>query len=125
MSYFGEGERREGAPEIARGIELRRFTVAPGVHLAPVIGDRLNVNVVTLEGGAVADVHVHDEEQIGFVVKGACEFTDGSETWLLEPGDLYRVAPGVPHGARALGEGCVIVDAFAPVRAAVRELLEG
>ncbi len=110
---------------IERGSEMRSFPLVDRITFKPIAGARLNINVVTLEPAASSPVHTHDEEQIGYIVKGACEFTDGTETWTLEPGDCYHAAPGVPHGATALGEGCVIIDAFAPVRAGVRELLDG
>ncbi|MFN2614339.1 MAG: cupin domain-containing protein [Actinomycetota bacterium] len=106
-----------------RGIEMPSFPLVERITFKPLLGARLNVNVVTLEGGAESPVHSHEEEQLGYIVKGACEFTDGSSTWVLEPGDCYHAEPHVPHGARALGEGCVIIDAFAPPRAGVADLL--
>ena len=110
---------------ILRGVEMPSFPLVDRISFKPVLGERLNINVVTLDAGAESPVHSHSEEQLGYIVKGACEFTDGIETWLLEPGDCYHAAPFVPHGARALGEGCVIIDAFAPPRAGVKELLDG
>lgn len=107
-----------------RDADLRAFEVSPGVTIHPVLGERMNVNVVHLAPDAVADVHSHDEEQLGYVVRGDCEFTDGTRTHRLGPGDLYHAPAGTPHGARAFAEGCVIIDTFAPPRAGIRELLE-
>lgn len=108
---------------IERGGELPSFALADGIDIRPLAGERLNINIVTLAPGAVAPVHTHDEEQIGYVVSGACDFSDGTRTRRLAAGDAYHAPPGVPHGATALDEGCVIIDAFAPPKAEVLRLL--
>jgi quercetin dioxygenase-like cupin family protein len=123
--YFSGGAAGEGSPRIVRARDARRFTIAPGIDIAPLLGARMNLNLVTLAPGAVAAVHVHDEEQLGVVVGGSCTFSDGTTTWELDTGDMYQVAPGVPHGATAGTEGCVILDAFAPPRAGIAELFGG
>ena len=109
---------------VQRDGERRRFPLVEGIDIEPVLGARLNINVVTLSPGAVAPLHTHDEEQIGYVVSGTCAFSDAAQTWTLGAGDSYRCAPGAPHGATADADGCVIIDAFAPPRAGVQKLLE-
>jgi unsaturated pyranuronate lyase len=94
-----------------------------GITIKPILGEKLNIQEVALEPGAVAPVHTHDEEQLGYVVRGSCDFTDGERHYVLGPGDCYHAAPGVPHGARAMSEGCVIIDAFAPPREQVAKML--
>jgi quercetin dioxygenase-like cupin family protein len=123
-TYFSSDFTGTGELQIVRAGELKELTVAEGVHLHPLLGERLNINVVVLDAGAVAEVHTHPEEQMGYVVSGECEFSDGATTWRLVPGDTYRAAPGVPHGARAFEERCVIIDVFSPPRAGLREMLE-
>jgi quercetin dioxygenase-like cupin family protein len=124
-SYFSKDKVGDGSLRIERGNDLKGVEVAPGVTLHPLIGDGMNINVVVIEPNGVAELHAHDEEQMGYVVSGACEFTDGQNTWTLEPGDLYHARANVPHGARSLGDRCVIIDCFSPERAGIRELLEG
>jgi quercetin dioxygenase-like cupin family protein len=123
--YFGEGEPGGEAVRVLRAAALPRFEVLDGIDIRPLLGERLNINLVTLAPGAVAPVHAHPEEQLGYVATGRCELTDGERTWELGPGDLYRCPPNSPHGARGGPDGCTIVDAFAPPRADLRELLEG
>jgi quercetin dioxygenase-like cupin family protein len=124
MSYFSREATGTGELRTMRDGELRGVEAAPGVTLHPLIGERLNINVVVIDPGCEAEVHTHDEEQMGYVVSGQCVFSDGTNETTLGPGDTYHAAPGVPHGARALDERCVIIDCFSPVRAGLRELLE-
>ena len=125
MSYFAGGDSGEGDLRIVRSGELRGFDVSSGIQIFPVLGERMNINVVELAPGAVAAVHSHDEEQLGYVVRGTCDFTDGKSSWTLGPGDVYHALPRVPHGATAHQQGCTIIDVFSPPRAGVREMLEG
>jgi len=124
--YFGSGSGEPtGEPrfvDVER--EVPEVEAAPGVWMRPVFGDRLNFSLVRMEPGAEAAVHTHDEEQIGIVLEGSCEFTLGEETRTLHHGDVYVAPPFVLHGALAGEEGCRILDAFSPPREALRELLE-
>ena len=109
--------------QIARNAELPVLPLVDGIVLRPVIGERLNIQEVTLEPGATAPVHTHDEEQLGYVVSGEIDFTDGEETRRLGPGDFYYAPSGSPHGATALEGGCVVIDAFSPPREQVVRML--
>lgn len=108
---------------MVRGGELPRLALADGIEIEPLLGDRAGIHVAFLQPGAVAAVHTHAEEQLGYVVSGDCVFSDGTERWELGPGDSYHAPPGVPHGATAGETGCVILDAFAPPREQVLRML--
>lgn len=125
MSYFEEGEGRGADIRIVPSGDLPELSLVDGIRAKPVVGERMNIQEVTLDPLAVAPVHTHDEEQLGYVVSGACEFTDGKATWRLGPGDCYFAPSGAPHGATALEDGCVIVDAFTPPRAQILAALAG
>jgi quercetin dioxygenase-like cupin family protein len=103
--------------------EIPILSIFDGITAKPLVGERLSIQEVVLEPGAVAAVHTHDEEQVGYIVRGSCHFTDGERHWELGPGDCYLAPSGSPHGATALAEGCVIIDCFAPARAQIVELL--
>lgn len=108
---------------IAHNADLPVLPFFDGIVLRPVVGDKLNIQEVTLEPNAVAPVHTHDEEQLGYVVSGEIDYTDGTTTWRLGPGDFYTAPSGTPHGATATDKGSVVIDVFSPPRAAVVQLL--
>jgi quercetin dioxygenase-like cupin family protein len=121
--YFNERTRSDAAMYVIPSGELPAVELTTGITAEVLLGERMNVNVVTLAPGAVAPEHTHDEEQMGYIVTGSCDFFDGSQSHRLEPGDTYHAPPGAPHGARAHEDGCVIIDAFSPPRAGLDELL--
>jgi len=103
--------------------DVPSLPILDGMTVKPMMGERLNIQEVELEPGATAPVHTHDEEQVGYIVRGSCHFTDGETHQELGPGDFYHAPPGVPHGAQAGSEGCVIIDAFSPPREQIVKLL--
>ena len=125
---MGEYFRKDAATDIAMRLvrkgEHPRLTLTDGVFAEVLMGERLNINVVTIEPGAVAPAHAHDEEQMGYIVSGSCDFFDDERTERLGPGDTYHAPPGATHGARAHEQGCVIVDVFSPPRAGLKEMIE-
>ena len=124
--YFGTASvPARGAGHFARVDQRPAIEVSPGVVIRAVPGTALMLSHVTIEDGCAAEAHTHDEEQMGLVLEGGCEFTLGGEVRSLGPGDVYWAPPGVVHGARAVGGRCVIADLFSPPRAALMELLAG
>jgi quercetin dioxygenase-like cupin family protein len=69
----------------------------------------------SFEKGAVGSVHVHEHEQVSYIVSGSFEYVADGVKYTLKAGDSYYVAPNVPHGATAL-EDAVILDIFTPQR---------
>lgn len=123
MAYFDEETPGRAAMSVVRAGELPQLTLGEGISARPIVGSRVHLQEVVLEPNAVAPVHVHDEEQIGYIVSGSCDFTDGDRTWRLGPGDCYSAPSGAPHGATAHADGCVIVDVFSPPRELVVRML--
>lgn len=128
-SYFAteESVRAEGSKP--RWIELDDVTpiaFLEGLDFQPVLGEGALVNFVTYEPNTDVPVHAHQEEQFTFVLDGEFEFECDGEKRLLRRGTVVHIPPGVPHGARTLGERCVQVDVFAPPRRVlVQRMLEG
>lgn len=88
----------------------------PGVDIRTNAGDAMMLSVVHFEPHSVVPEHSHPHEQMGLMVSGRLEFTIGSETRVLGPGDQWRIPGGVPHRVVALDEPAVALDVFHPIR---------
>lgn len=88
-----------------------------GITARVVNGDRLTMALVDLAPGTPLQEHLHENEQLGFIVQGELTFTIGGETSTLGPGDTYNIPSNVPHSGQTGPDGCVALDIFAPVRA--------
>jgi quercetin dioxygenase-like cupin family protein len=87
-----------------------------GVTMSPLTGERLMMNFVRLEPGAVVPIHHHPHEQAGTVLEGTITLTVADETRHLTYGDAYLIPPNVPHGATTDERGCLVIDVFSPPR---------
>jgi quercetin dioxygenase-like cupin family protein len=96
--------------------ELPAVSPFPGITMRLLTGERLMAAWVTLEPNTVVPDHEHPHEQIGAVLEGWLDLTIGGETRRLEPGQTYTIPPGVRHMATTGGEGCLVLDLFAPPR---------
>lgn len=71
---------------------------------------------IYLEKGAVAAMHQHPHEQIGYLISGSLVYKEeGQEDKVLGAGDTYYVPPNVMHGIEALEE-TKLLDIFTPMR---------
>lgn len=70
---------------------------------------------VYFERGAVGKLHTHPHRQITYILSGEFEFTIGSETKILVPGDSTYKQADIPHGVVCIKEG-VLLDVFTPCR---------
>lgn len=98
--------------------------VGNGIVVRPVAGERIMLSEVTAPANSAGAAHTHEQEKLGVVLSGSCEFTLDGVTRQLGPGDIYQVPPGVPHGFRAT-EDCVLLDVFSPPRPDLLERLSG
>jgi quercetin dioxygenase-like cupin family protein len=124
--YFGAaGTRPDGSTGRFTDLdEHAPIEAAPGVVLRAVAGTGVMLSHVTIASNSEAPVHTHDEEQMGVVLSGNCDFEVDGEVRRLGPGDVYVAGPGVPHGVRTGDEECVVLDVFAPPRQALLDLLD-
>ena len=91
-------------------------TLFPGVSIRANAGRSIMLSVVTFEPDALVPEHSHPHEQLGVMLSGRAEFTVGSVTRTLGPGDQWKIPGGVPHRVRAVGGPAVALDVFHPVR---------
>lgn len=98
--------REGGIPrELAPGIRARVF---PGTHVT--------LSVVAIEPWSESPVHAHPNEQWGVCLEGEwIRIQDGVEH-PVKAGDFWETPPNVPHGGRAAGSRCLVLDIFAPPR---------
>lgn len=97
--------------------DIRPHKLREGIFARVVNGERLTLAVVDLEPNVALPEHHHENEQLGFILRGSMTFTIGGEKRELRAGDTYEIPSEVPHDAVAGPEGCTAVDAFAPIRA--------
>jgi len=97
--------------------DMRPIILGEGIAARAVNGERLTIAVVDLEPNAVLPEHRHENEQLGFIVRGSMTMRIGNEVLELHAGDTYAIPSEVEHGAAAGPEGCTAADVFAPVRA--------
>ena len=97
--------------------DLRPYAIWDGVTARVVNGDRMTLASVDLGPDVAVPEHHHENEQLGFVLRGSLKFTIAGETRELRPGDTYVIPSHVLHHVVAGPEGCTVVDVFAPIRA--------
>ena len=103
-------------PKVTRGSDVARVAVGTDCWRKTLgWGERMLISEVALDKNGVVPFHSHPHEQIGYVAKGAIEFTIGEEKVVIRAGDGYVIPGGVPHGCLAL-EDSLALDIFAPVR---------
>jgi quercetin dioxygenase-like cupin family protein len=71
---------------------------------------------VDLDPDLLVPEHRHENEQLGFVLKGSVTMMIGGDEKELRAGDAYRIPSNVPHSARSGAHGATVMDVFAPVR---------
>ena len=96
--------------------QLPSFSPLEGFAMQSVTGGKLMANWVTIEPNREMPRHQHPHEQLGIMLEGTMELTIGDETRLINAGDAYTIPPNLPHNARTLDEGCVVLDIFTPPR---------
>lgn len=96
--------------------EMKPLPIWNGILARVCEGRQMTFAVAELEAGAVAERHQHQNEQLGLVLQGSCDFEVGGERRQLRVGDTYVIPAMVPHEAIAGPSGCVLIDVFSPIR---------
>jgi len=97
----------------------RTVEVVDGVHLTQLaVGDRMSMQHVHIEPGAVVPEHSHEHEQVGYITSGSGVFVVDGEEFPVSSGDAYHLASEEPHSVEATGDEPLDgIDVFAPPRA--------
>lgn len=81
-----------------------------------VAGDRQMLVQSYVKRGCLVPLHVHESEQMTYVLQGALKFVVGGEEITVREGEVLHIPSGVEHQAEAL-EDTFELDVFAPPRA--------
>ena len=95
----------------------RPYKIWPGIAARALHGERITMALVDLEPNHPVPEHRHENEQMGFVIRGDMEMKIGDDSRRLTAGQAYSIPSNVPHSVITGPEGCVVMDIFAPVRA--------
>jgi quercetin dioxygenase-like cupin family protein len=87
-------------------------------HIKKKVVDGRNMTVTrySFSPASVFPHHVHDQEQITYVLSGEVRFVLGGEDHRLRPGDLIVIPPDVPHSATAGTAGAELLSIVSPAR---------
>ena len=88
----------------------------PGITASVALGAQLSAAVFTLAPGAVVPHHEHPNEEFGQVLRGSLELRWADQVHVLTAGEGFILPAGVAHGARALDDGCELLECYAPPR---------
>jgi len=94
--------------------KLKPTKVWDGVLARVVNGDRLSIGFVDIDPNAQVPEHTHENEQVGFVLRGSVTMVVDGQSRELRVGETYTIASQVPHSAKAGADGVSVVDVFAP-----------
>jgi quercetin dioxygenase-like cupin family protein len=80
-----------------------------------ITGDRLMVAQVFIKKGGIVPRHVHENEQVTYILEGALQFELEGQTVIVAKGQVLHIPSNVPHEAVAL-EDTIDLDIFNPPR---------
>ena len=96
--------------------KLKPMRIWDGVLARTLNGDRVTIGFVDIEPNVLVPEHQHENEQVGFVLRGSVTMTVEGQSRELRVGETYTIASQLPHSAKAGADGVSVVDVFAPVR---------
>jgi gluconolactonase len=109
-------------PNVSPGLvyDLYNFQLtelAPGANSRLVSGKNMQLSFIAMDPHSTFPHHIHPEEQMMFVLRGACDeiLLDGKQA--MKTNDVVRIPANMVHGAEIGELGCDALDIFWPARA--------
>ena len=99
--------------------DIPREELGPLTGRRIITGERMMLAHVYFAKGAVVPLHVHENEQLTYILEGTLRFwlgDDESEVVDVAAGEVLHIPSNVPHKAEAL-EQTLDLDVFCPPRA--------
>jgi unsaturated pyranuronate lyase len=96
--------------------EFGRRSIFGDIQITTCAGDNMQFSIADIPARGIVQTHNHPNEQMGLVIHGSCDFTIGSETKTMKPGDVYRIPGGVSHSVTAHDAPVRMLDVFYPIR---------
>lgn len=110
------------APNVSPGkvYDLYSFQLtelAPGANSRLISGKNTQLSFISMDPNSTFPHHIHPEEQMMFVLRGACDeiLLDGKQA--MQTNDVVRIPGNMVHGAEIGELGCDALDIFWPARA--------
>ena len=96
--------------------DIQLTELAPGAHSRLVSGRNTQLSFISMDPHSVFPHHIHPEEQMMYVLRGACEeiLLDGKQPMGIN--DVVRIPENMVHGAEIGELGCDALDIFWPAR---------
>lgn len=80
-----------------------------------VAGARQTIAQVWFKKGALVARHMHDSEQVTYVLDGALRCVIDGDEMVLRAGEVMVIPSGVPHQIEVLDD-TLVIDTFSPAR---------
>ncbi len=100
---------------VHRWDEIAPEKVTEMVSRKIVAGARALMAQVYLKKGALVPMHVHESEQMTYVLQGRLRIVAAGQESIVREGDIILIPAGVAHQAEALDD-TLELDVFSPVR---------
>jgi len=97
--------------------DIQLTKLAEGAHSRLVSGKNTQLSFISMDPHSTFPHHIHPEEQMMFVLRGACDeiLLDAKQS--MKANDLVRIPANMVHGAEIGDLGCDALDIFWPARA--------
>ena len=100
---------------LTRWDELAQEKLTEMVSRKVLSGARHTMAQVWFKKGALVARHLHDSEQMTYVLDGALRCTIDGEDLVVRAGEVMVIPSGVPHQIEVL-EDALVIDTFSPAR---------
>ncbi len=118
LSHEGGDVNDEAQATRYRWDDMPKEMLNPDLGRRLIATDRMMLAHVYLDQGCIVPKHVHENEQLTYILEGVLRFwlgEDGSQVVDVSAGEVLHIPSNLPHKAEAL-ETTLDVDIFCPPR---------